>query len=206
MALGKNQILCYCFNKRTLIEIIYIRWCKMRTIIVEPYNPEWSKEFEKIKNEILPLISDSIISFEHVGSTSVFGLWAKPVIDIDIIIDDGMLPIIIEKLAAIGYSHRGDLGIIGREAFGYNDEEKAHLMKHHLYVCHKDNAELRQHLAFRDYLRKNPEYCDKYSKIKIEMAKKYPHDIDNYIKGKEPVVMEIYKLCGIKPWKEQENE
>jgi GrpB-like predicted nucleotidyltransferase (UPF0157 family) len=178
----------------------------MRTITVEPYNPKWAEEFEKIKSEILPFISDSIISFEHVGSTSVAGLWAKPVIDIDIIVDDGMMPVVIEKLASIGYEHSGDLGIIGREAFGYNDTEKAHLMKHHLYACHKDNAELKQHLALRDFLKNNSEYCEKYSKIKIEMAKKYPHDIDSYIKGKEPVIIEIYKLCGIKPWKEQGYE
>lgn len=74
---------------------------------------------------------------------------------------------------------------------------EAHLLKHHLYVCHKDNPELRRHLALRDFLRKNPEYCEKYSRIKIEMAKKYPHDIDSYIKGKEPVIKEIYQLCGI---------
>ncbi len=170
----------------------------MRTIIVVQYNPKWVEEFEKIKSEVLPLISDNIISFEHVGSTSVVGLWAKPIIDIDIIIDDGMLPFVIKKLATIGYDHRGDLGILGREAFGYNNDGKVNLMRHHLYVCHKDNAELRQHLAFRDFLRKNPKYCEKYSKIKIEMAKKYPNDIDSYIKGKEPVIMEIHKLCGIK--------
>ena len=178
----------------------------MRTITVEPYDPKWAEEFEKIKGEILPAISDSIISFEHVGSTSVVGLWAKPVIDIDIIIDDGMLPVVIEKLAAMGYDHRGDLGITGREAFGYNDEDKAHLMKHHLYVCNKNNPELRQHLVFRNFLGKNPEYCEKYSRIKIEMARKYPHDIDSYINGKEPVIMEILKLCGIKPWKGQEDD
>lgn len=172
----------------------------MKTITVIPYDPEWAKEFEKIKNEIIPVISDDIISIEHVGSTSVAGLWAKPIIDIDIVIDDGKLPVIIKKLAEIGYCHRGDLGIIGREAFGYNEKEKAHLMKHHLYVCHKDNAELKQHLALRDFLRKNAEYCEKYSNIKIEMAKKFPHDIDNYILGKQPVVMEIYEMCGIKPW------
>lgn len=173
----------------------------MKTIIVEPYNPEWVDGFEKIKDEILPVIGDDIISFEHVGSTSVAGLWAKPVIDIDIIIDDGKLPIIIEKLATIGYNHEGDLGITGREAFGYSDDEKSHLMKHHLYACHKDNAELKRHMALRGFLRNNPEYRQKYSNIKIEMAKKYPHDIDSYIKGKEPVIMEIYKACGIKPWK-----
>lgn len=121
----------------------------MRTIIVEPYNPKWIEEFEKIKNEILPIIGGDIISFEHVGSTSIVDLWAKPVIDIDVIIDDGKLPIIIEKLAHIGYAHRGDFGIAGREAFDYKDEEKSHLMKHHLYVCHKDNAELKATFSFQ---------------------------------------------------------
>lgn len=177
----------------------------MRTIIVEPYNPQWSEEFEKIKKELLSVIGNNIISIEHVGSTSVAGLWAKPIIDIDVIIDDGMLPIIIDKLSSIGYEHKGDLGIKGREAFGYDDNEKSHLMKHHLYVCHKDNPELKQHLALRDFLRSNPEYREKYSIIKLEMSMKYPHDIDNYIKGKEPVVMEIYKLCGLKPWQEHVN-
>lgn len=171
----------------------------MRTITVEPYNPKWVEEFEKIKNEIIPAIGGDIISFEHVGSTSVEGCWAKPVIDIDVVIDDGKLPVIIEKLAGIRYFHEGDLGIVGREAFGYNKEEKSHLMKHHLYVCHKDNSELRRHIAFRDFLRSSPEYREKYSNIKIEAAKKFPHDIDNYILCKQPVVMEIYKLCGINP-------
>lgn len=178
----------------------------MMTITVEPYDPKWAEEFVKIKNEILPAISDCIISFEHVGSTSVAGLWAKPVIDIDIVIDDGTLPAVIERLASIGYYHKGDLGIRGREAFGYDEEDKAHLMRHHLYVCHKDNAELKQHLALRGFLRENPEYCEKYSKIKIEMANKYLDDIDSYIKGKEPVIMEIYKLCGIRPWQVKDNE
>lgn len=175
----------------------------MRKIIVEPYNRSWPEEFERIQAEILPSIRDCIISFEHVGSTSVPGLWAKPIIDIDIIIGEGILPIIIERLAALAYDHRGDLGIRGREAFGYQEEAKAHLMKHHLYVCHKDNAELKQHLALRDFLRKNPGYRDKYSRIKIEMAQKYPHDIEGYIKGKEPIIMELYQLCGLKPWQGQ---
>lgn len=175
----------------------------MRTIIVEPYNPIWAKEFERIKEELLPAIGDDVISIEHVGSTSVMGLWAKPIIDIDIVICDGKLPVITDKLVSIGYFHEGDLGVTGREAFGYNEDEKAHLMKHHLYVCHQDNPELRQHLALRDFLRNSPEYREKYSNIKIEMAKKYPHDIDSYIKGKEPVIMEILELCGIKPWQKQ---
>ena len=175
----------------------------MRTIIVEPYNPIWAEEFERIKSELLCFIGDSIIAVEHVGSTSVVGLWAKPIIDIDVIIDDSMMPVVIDKLARIGYVHRGDLGVKGREAFRYDRDAKAHLMEHHLYVCHKDNAELRQHLALRDFLRNSPEYREKYSNIKREMAKQFPHDIDSYLKGKEPVIMEIYRLCGIDPWQKQ---
>ena len=76
----------------------------MRTIILEPYNPKWAEEFEK-KTEIYPAINDCILSIEHVGSTSVPGLWAKPIIDIDIVIDNGLLPAVIEKLQSIGYTH-----------------------------------------------------------------------------------------------------
>lgn len=176
----------------------------MRTIIVEPYNPNWTTEFYRIKSELLYVLENDIISIEHVGSTAVPGLWAKPIIDLNIVIERNMLPAIIDKLATIGYCHEGDLGIKDREAFRYSD--KAHLMQHHLYVCPKDSAELNRQITFRDYLQQNPFDCEKYSNIKIEMAKKYPHDIDSYIKGKEPVVMEIYRKCGIKPWKEVQND
>ncbi len=171
----------------------------MRTIIVAPYDEKWQSEFTKIKNELLPIISTDIISIEHVGSTSVPGLWAKPIIDLNIVIEREKLPTIIDKLSSINYSHQGDLGIKDREAFKYSD--KPHLMQHYLYVCPKDSAEHKRQLAFRDYLRANPSACEQYSNIKIEMANKFPHDIDSYIKGKEPVVMEIYQKCGITPWK-----
>ena len=170
----------------------------MRNIVVVPYDEMWPAEFEKICSDIWPSIKDVAIAIEHVGSTSVKGLYAKPIIDMNIIVENGDLPIIIQRLAKLGYIHEGDLGTKGREAFKY--EGKSHLMEHHLYVCPKDSAEHKRQITFRNYLRLHPEYCEKYSSIKIEMAKKFPHDIENYIKGKEPVVMEIYKKCGIEPW------
>jgi len=173
--------------------------CNLRNIIVVPYDKRWLNEFEKIRDEVLPVIYNDIISIEHVGSTSVPGLWAKPIIDMNIIIENTMLPVVIEKLSSIGYEHEGNLGIEGREAFMYSD--KSHLMQHNLYVCSKDSAEHKRQMAFRDYLRSHPQDCLNYSEIKIEMSKKYTHDIDSYIKGKEPVVMEIYLKCGILPWK-----
>lgn len=136
-----------------------------------------------------------IISIEHVGSTSVKGLYAKPIIDIDIVIESENFPEVKNKLYNIGYEHVGDLGITGREAFKYNDKEE--LMEHHLYVCPKESPELKRHLALRDYLRTHEAERNEYSQIKLEMAEKYPHDIDNYLLGKQQVILDIYKKSGL---------
>ncbi len=168
----------------------------MRTkhVKIEDYNPEWKNEFEHIKNELLQALSGKIISIEHVGSTSVEGLSAKPIIDIDIVIDRGFEEV-RQALESIGYIYEGDLGISGREAFKYDN--KPHLLTHHIYVCNKDAEELHRHITFRDYLRQHKEDRDKYSAIKKEMALKYPEDIDSYIKGKQSVILQIYKKCGL---------
>ncbi|MBQ1432933.1 MAG: GrpB family protein, partial [Ruminococcus sp.] len=94
-----------------------------------------------------------------------------------------------------GYHHKGDLGITGREAFSY--EGKEHLMKHHLYVCPENSAELRRHTAFRDYLRTHPDAVAEYSRIKAEGAKLFPHDIDSYIAHKSPFIESIYRKIGL---------
>lgn len=168
----------------------------MRTkhVIVEDYNPEWKNEFERIKGELSVVLSGKINSIEHIGSTSVEGLAAKPIIDIDIVIDKNFGEV-KKALESIGYMHEGDLDIPGREAFSYKD--KSHLMLHHLYVCNKDSEELHRHITFRNYLRKHKEDRDRYSSIKKEMALKYPEDIDSYIEGKQPVILDIYKKCGL---------
>lgn len=167
---------------------------KTMHVVVEDYNPKWKIEFEKIKAELMMVLSDKIISIEHVGSTSVEGLAAKPIIDIDIVIDNNFEEVRI-ALESISYIHEGDLGIHGREAFKYYNKE--HLMKHHLYVCNKENEELYRHIKFRDYLKVHKVDRDKYSLVKKEMVKKYPEDIELYIDGKEPIILEIHKKCGL---------
>lgn len=95
------------------------------------------------------------------------GLSAKPIIDIDVVIQNvELLGDVIIALQKIGYTHEGNQGIPGREAFKYQDKE--HLRKHHLYVCAKDSSELSRHIGFRDYLRKHPEAVAEYSKVKTE--------------------------------------
>ena len=168
----------------------------MPRVVVLPYDKSWSSAFEKIKREIQTAIGDLIIGIEHVGSTSVEGMSAKPIIDIDVVIKDySIFNDVTRNLEKLGYIHEGDLGIKDREAFKYLD--KPHLQKHHLYVCPQYSAELRRHIAFRDFLRSNPEAVKKYSLVKETAAKLFPDDIDKYIEYKSPCIKELYSLSGI---------
>lgn len=167
---------------------------KTSHVIVTEYNPKWTIEFEKIKEELLTVLGGKAIAIEHVGSTSVEGLAAKPIIDIDVVINGGFKKV-REALEAIDYIYEGDLGIPGREAFRYID--KPHLMMHHLYVCSQGCEELHRHITFRNYLREHPEDRDAYGSVKMEMAKKYPENIESYCAGKQQVIETIYRKCGL---------
>lgn len=169
-----------------------------RKVYVETYNPEWKKDFERIKNEISSAIGDLIVGIEHIGSTSVEGLSAKPCIDIDIVIRDySVFDELVRLLDAIGYIHEGDLGIKDRQAFKYTD--KPHLRSHHLYVCPQNSEELMRHVAFRDYLRAHPNARAKYSAVKEKAAELFPNDINGYMAYKSSCIEELYAECGIKP-------
>ena len=164
-------------------------------VVVQAYDAAWKQDFMKIKAEIQDALGDLALRIEHVGSTSVEGLSAKPIIDIDVVIRDySLLDAVVSALRAIGYQHEGDLGIAGREAFRY--EGKDHLRKHHLYVCPQDSAELKRHIAFRDYLRSHPEAVKEYSRVKKEGAALYPYDMERYIEYKSPFIEKTYiSLC-----------
>ena len=165
-------------------------------IVVQAYDKTWADDFVAIRDELNNVLKDLALRIEHVGSTSVEGLSAKPIIDIDVVIKDRtVLPDIVSALQKTGYSHEGDLGIPGREAFKY--EGKDHLRKHHLYVCAENSDELKRHIAFRDYLKSNPGAVIEYSRIKEEGAKLYPQDIDRYIEHKAPFIESVYKKIGL---------
>jgi len=164
-------------------------------VVVQPYNEEWSQCFIDIRNEIQKALGDKALRIEHVGSTSVKGLSAKPIIDIDVVIKDySIFPEVVKRLEQIGYHHEGDQGIPTREAFKY--DKKQHLLKHHLYVCPEDSPELKRHIAFRDYLKTHPDAVLEYSRIKEEGALLYPYDIDKYIEHKSSFIESIYKEIG----------
>jgi len=166
----------------------------MKKVEVIPYDEKWKTEFEKIKQELLTILGICIVSVEHVGSTSVEGLAAKPIIDIDIVIKDyNSFEDVKDRLSQVGYIHEGDLGIKERHSFKYTN--KPCLMKHHLYVCPAYSEALKMHLAFRDYLRTNQKDRDWYAKVKMCAAKHYPEDIDGYMKAKTSCIIEINHKC-----------
>ena len=169
---------------------------KIAEVVVLPYNVQWKDDFEKIKSEIITAIGDLIIDVEHVGSTSVEGMSAKPCIDIDVIIKDySAFDIIVSRLEMIGYIYEGNLGIKDREAFKYFN--KPHFRTHHLYVCPQKSEELYRHITFRDFLRSNVDAVKKYSYVKETAARLFPHDIEKYMEYKSPCIEELYTLCGL---------
>ena len=169
---------------------------KTSRVTVLPYDKAWKSAFEAIKAEVEAALGELAVAVEHVGSTAVEGMLAKPCIDLDVVIADyGVFPRVVARLADVGYVHEGNLGIEGREAFDY--VAKPHLCKHHLYVCPMDSPELRRHVVFRDYLRTHPEAAAAYSAVKEEAARLYPDDIDGYVAHKAGIIAELYRACGL---------
>lgn len=152
-------------------------------MVVQEYNPDWVIQFNKIKHEIQSNIKTNNRIF-HIGSTSIPGMYAKPIIDLNIEIDHICnFNTIKQELEKIGYYHNGNQGIEGREVF--NREKKEHnaildSIDHHLYVCVKGSREHTRNILFRDYLRNHMEYVKKYNEIKMEILKE--HGENNRIK------------------------
>lgn len=152
-----------------------------RTIIVEDYNLNWPKEFATLRSRIENVIKSWIIDIEHIGSTSIPGLAAKPIIDIVIVGEQEHFEKIKQGLQQLGYFHAGDLGLSGREVFKIPPELKKEFYQHNLYFCNPKADELGRYHAFLSYLRKNPNTLQEYSEIKKLGAQKHPYDIEGYM-------------------------
>ena len=157
-------------------------------IIVVDYDSQWAGVFETLRGRIAGALGDLAAAIEHVGSTAVPGWAAKPVIDIDVLLasSDG-LPEAVRRLAPLGYTHRGDLGVVDREAF----RQPAGQAAHHLYVCPPDSLEYPRHIAFRDYLLAHPDCAKVYGELKRNLAMQYRDDRESYNAGKAEFVREI---------------
>jgi GrpB-like predicted nucleotidyltransferase (UPF0157 family) len=156
-------------------------------IIVVEYDPEWPKVFEELRDQVAVVLGDLTVAIQHIGSTAVPGLAAKPIIDMDVVVPSTAdIPIAIEQLATLGYIHEGDGGIPGREAFTWPPDRR----RHHLYVCARDSEVYQRHLLFRDYLRAHPEEARAYAALKRSSARRFQNDRNAYTIAKTAFVEE----------------
>jgi GrpB-like predicted nucleotidyltransferase (UPF0157 family) len=156
--------------------------------VIREYDPAWQGLFEGLRGRLLDVLSGLAVAVEHVGSTAVPGLAAKPIVDIDAVVASAEdVPLGVERLERAGWRHQGDLGIPGREAF----EPPAGVPWHHLYVVTAGGERLRCHLAFRDYLRAHPETARTYAALKRESARRFGGDRRAYTDSKGKFVEHI---------------
>jgi GrpB-like predicted nucleotidyltransferase (UPF0157 family) len=158
-------------------------------MLLKKYTSTWIKDFEMIRGEIENGLLGMDFTIEHVGSTSVPELDAKPIIDIDLVFfnhqDFEVIKYVLEKL---GYYHNGNQGIENREVFkryGQSTNNILDSIAHHLYVCPKDSKALERHILSRNYLRKNEWARIKYQEMKYEIALKANQDRKKYAELKE---------------------
>lgn len=159
-------------------------------VVIVEYSPDWPRQFEDIRTLLLATLGELALAVEHVGSTAVPGLPAKPIIDIDVVIaQSGDINAVRTALAAIGYMYSGEQGIAGRHAF----KQPADLPRHHCYVCAKDSAELLRHLRFRDALRRDPRLAADYAALKAELAETFRDDRLGYSEAKTAFVEAVLR-------------
>jgi GrpB-like predicted nucleotidyltransferase (UPF0157 family) len=162
-------------------------------ITIEDYDPLWPENFEMLRSRIAQVLNGLTTAIEHVGSTAVPGLAAKPIIDIDILLRSATeFPLVCERLGSLGYEHRGDVGVAGREVFRTPPCQFAH----HLYVCPPGSQEYSRHIAFRDYLRSRPEDASAYAALKRNLVHKFAADREAYNQGKTEFVRQILRRAS----------
>ena len=138
-------------------------------IVVNDYDPNWPDWFETVRRSIWPVIEDIAVRIDHVGSTAVPGLAAKPIIDMDIVVEScDRVRLVIGRLASIGYRWRGDLGVVGREAFEMVPAKS--LPAHHLYLVVENNRAHVDHWLLRDFLRDDVDARERYAALKRQNA------------------------------------
>ncbi|MHC1695882.1 MAG: GrpB family protein [Eubacteriales bacterium] len=160
------------------------------TLVIYPYDPNWITEFQRIHDYLMEQIGDLVIKIKHVGSTSIPGLCAKPIIDIAAIMESyEVFPEIVARLEKVGYRHEGDLGIKEREVFKRIIPDD--FMDYHFYVYPKDSEENRRHTVFRNALLADKSLADEYGKLKMKLINEVNGDRVLYTNSKTDFILGV---------------
>lgn len=166
------------------------------TVHLVDYDPSWPAQFEEDKERILSAAKDNILGIEHIGSTSIQGLSAKPIIDIVVGIRDlNAVESLIEPLEQAGYEYVHKPELVNRRFFRKGPWGKGTT---HVHVCEFKGEQWKEKLAFRDYLRANPDVRKEYEALKRELASRYEDDRPTYTSEKEPFIRKVIAKAGVK--------
>lgn len=160
-----------------------------RSVIVNQYDEHWPILFAQEAKKIQKILGENCIAIHHIGSTSIIGMAAKPIIDIMPIVSDlHMVDLHQTDFEQIGYVYLGEYGIAGRRFLQKGNDQRTH----HIHIFQKDNqSEITRHLAFKEYLQIHQEDFQAYASLKLQLAKQYPEDIERYIALKNDLVKQI---------------
>jgi GrpB-like predicted nucleotidyltransferase (UPF0157 family) len=156
----------------------------MRVRVVD-HDPEWPRRFAEEAARVKAALGDTLVRLHHVGSTSVPGLAAKPIIDmLAEVTSVRELDASAGALEALGYEGLGEYGIPGRRYFRKGGDRRTH----QIHAFRHGGPEVRRHLALPAYLRAHPEEACRYAALKRQLAARFPEDIEGYMNGKDAFV------------------
>ena len=154
---------------------------------VHPPNPQWPQDFEAEAAQIALALGNNVAHIHHIGSTSIPNIYAKPVIDMLVEVSAiDQVDAYNGAMAALGYTAMGEYGLPGRRYFRKDNAEG--VRTHHVHTFQLGSSEVVRHLAFRDFMRANPDCAQQYSDLKRALAAQHPDDIDGYMDGKDEFV------------------
>lgn len=162
----------------------------MSKVEVVPHDPRWRDAFEAEAKRVAAALGENVVAVQHIGSTAIPNIYAKPVIDLlvevgDIAGVDGRS----SAMESLGYEVMGEYGIPGRRYFRKDDREGIRM--HHVHAFEAGSAEAERHLAFRDYMLAHPDDARRYSELKRKLAEEHPQSIDGYMDGKDGFIKEM---------------
>lgn len=167
-----------------------------RIIEVVAYQSNWPSDFIKEADAIQSILKNEIIEIYHIGSTSIVGLAAKPVIDI--LIEVKKIDAIDQynpQMESLQYIAKGEFGMEGRRFFIKGLIHRTH----HVHIFETGHPDIARHLNFRDYMLSHPDEAKAYESLKLELAQQFRYDNDGYCDGKDDFIKEIDRRATL--WK-----